>query len=358
MPRTLLSWTTALALAGGAVAAELPAVPLVLQTDLFHPHGDPDDHFDLATVYALAGLGRVAPVGILGDWPPAHRAGDPDAIGVLGLNWLTARNVPFVVGTSRPMHQRRDSQLDATAADQAAAGWLLQVLAASPTPVAVAVVGSATDVALAGLRDPELFRRKCAGLYLNAGAAHPDAKDQLEYNVRLNPAAYAAIWDIPCPLYWAPCWDVVEQRKVGAHGTWFSVKQQEILPALRPELQNWFLWMLERSPDFKWQRYLRKPVDTAALAKHGATQRSLWSTASLFAAAGLSVTRDGRLLPAAEVADALFAFEPVTVTCADDGRTTWQPADKETGRWIFHVRDEAAYASALAKVLRELLARL
>lgn len=28
--------------------------PLIHQTDLFHPHGDPDDHFDLATVFALA----------------------------------------------------------------------------------------------------------------------------------------------------------------------------------------------------------------------------------------------------------------------------------------------------------------
>lgn len=29
-------------------------VPLIHQTDLFRPHFDPDDHWDLACVFALA----------------------------------------------------------------------------------------------------------------------------------------------------------------------------------------------------------------------------------------------------------------------------------------------------------------
>ncbi len=346
--------TTALALSAGACTAG-PVRPLVHQTDLFHPHGDPDDHFDLATVYALAQRGGVEPVGVLGDWPPAHRDGDPDAIGVAALNWLTGRSVPFQIGTSRPMVNRHDQQSDASPADRGAVNWLLGLLEHAPAPVAITVVGSATDVAVAGRRNPELFRGKCAGIYLNAGAAHPDAQDQLEYNVKLNPAAYSAIFDLPCPLYWAPCWDVVESRRVGPYGAWFSLAQHEVLDVMRPELQNWFLWMLERSTDFKWQRYLRRPVDAAALKRHGTTQRSLWSTASLFTAAGLAVTRDGRLLPAGEVSDPLYEFVPVTVTCADDGRTTWQPATQPTGRFILHLRDEAAYPRAMAAALRELL---
>ena len=31
-------------------------VPMVYATDLFHPHDDPDDHFDLATVLAMPEL--------------------------------------------------------------------------------------------------------------------------------------------------------------------------------------------------------------------------------------------------------------------------------------------------------------
>jgi hypothetical protein len=50
-------------------------VPLIHVTDLFHPHGDPDDHFDLASVYALALQGRFDLRGIVIDYPPGFRAG-------------------------------------------------------------------------------------------------------------------------------------------------------------------------------------------------------------------------------------------------------------------------------------------
>jgi hypothetical protein len=32
------------------------SVPVIYCMDLFHPHGDPDDHFDLATLYAMPEL--------------------------------------------------------------------------------------------------------------------------------------------------------------------------------------------------------------------------------------------------------------------------------------------------------------
>ena len=32
------------------------SVPVIHCTDLFHPHDDPDDHFDLATLYAMPEL--------------------------------------------------------------------------------------------------------------------------------------------------------------------------------------------------------------------------------------------------------------------------------------------------------------
>ena len=32
---------------------------LVHMTDIFHPHGDPDDHYDLALVFALHKLGYL-----------------------------------------------------------------------------------------------------------------------------------------------------------------------------------------------------------------------------------------------------------------------------------------------------------
>lgn len=38
-------------------SAASPGVPLLHVTDLFHPHGDSDDHFDPAVAYALAQRG-------------------------------------------------------------------------------------------------------------------------------------------------------------------------------------------------------------------------------------------------------------------------------------------------------------
>ena len=41
---------------GAAAGAADNTVPVIYCTDLFHPHEDPDDHFDLATLYAMPEL--------------------------------------------------------------------------------------------------------------------------------------------------------------------------------------------------------------------------------------------------------------------------------------------------------------
>ena len=45
--------------AGGVFGSDAKPVPTLHVTDLFRPHNDPDDHWDLATQYALACQGRV-----------------------------------------------------------------------------------------------------------------------------------------------------------------------------------------------------------------------------------------------------------------------------------------------------------
>ena len=37
----------------GAAGAEPSRVPILYSTDLYHPHDDPDDHFDLLTLFAI-----------------------------------------------------------------------------------------------------------------------------------------------------------------------------------------------------------------------------------------------------------------------------------------------------------------
>ncbi len=327
------------------------------QTDLFHPHGDPDDHWDLATVYALAMQGSFQLRGIILDYPPDHRMGDPATIAMAQLGRVTGVvGVPFVIGTQRHMRHRQDApRSDAPDADLAAAQWLCRALQDSPEPVVINIVGSCTDVAIAGLMRPDLFKTKCRAVYLNAGSAHTGAEGTLEYNVRLNPGAYAAIFDLPCAVFWCPCWHRTERQEVGPNGTWYSFAQGGVFSHLSEPMCNFFIYMLSRSSDPKYLRYLAGPPDSNLKTNFGQQQRSMWSTAAILHAAGMGVDASNGLLPSGCVNDPVFDFVPAEVTCGDDGRTTWRLAGGNTGRFIFNIRRPDIYPAAMTSALCKLL---
>jgi hypothetical protein len=88
--------------ASGAGTRPPRPVRLIHQTDLFRPYNDPDDHFDLACVYALAERGAIDLAGILCDSPPPWLKGDPDVTSAAMLSHLTGMATPFVVGMPQP----------------------------------------------------------------------------------------------------------------------------------------------------------------------------------------------------------------------------------------------------------------
>jgi len=91
------------------------ATPLIHQTDLFRPHNDPDDHFDLAVVYALAFQGRIDLRGVVIDHPPPQFDGDPDVV----TAWQ-----PDSRSTHRMMFMVRDVHRYASAMTKALRGLL------------------------------------------------------------------------------------------------------------------------------------------------------------------------------------------------------------------------------------------
>jgi len=366
------------AAASGTSSAATPwssvPVPMVHVTDLFRPHNDPDDHWDLACVYALVHQGRADLRAIMIDYPPALRGNDPDVLGVAQMNYLTGQAVPVVVGSPRPMRSRDDIQPGATPLEEGGIRALLRLLRESPRPVVVSVLGSCRDVAIAGKREPELFARKCAALYLNAGTGTPDRTKaaRLEYNVSLNPAAYAALFDLPCPIYWMPCFEELPdggqgRPQVMEFGTFYRFLQSDILPHLSPHLKNFFAWMYKHGrrdksdppPGCDWLRYLLGPNDDALLARQGTLYRNMWCTGGFFHATGQAVTRDGRIVPRADSGqDAVFTFEPIRVRCSDDGVTPWTPEADAKDRFIFQVLDRARYAGAMTTAMKSLLQTL
>lgn len=334
--------------------------PVFHQTDIFHPHADPDDHWDLACNYALASRGDISLLGVMIDYPPW--AGDPAICAVAQMNFIAGLAVPAVVGSPLPMTSRTDAQPGADLPSHAAADALLDALRKSPEPVIINIVGSCRDIALAGLKDPALFSKKCAAIYLNAGTGSPDPEKSavLEYNVQRNPASYAAIFDLPCPVYWMPCWDevawTVQERKVMEWSTHYRFQQSEILSHLSPVMQNYFLYALDRSVNQSWLRYLLDPVNPDLLEKYRSMERSMWSTAAFFHEAGYSVDGKGNIVPLERIGTSgVFAFEPVSVTCDDAGVTRWRIDSSSTNRFKFHVVDMNNYQTAMVTAMRSLL---
>lgn len=365
--------------AGGGLSsfAAPPAgkAALIHSTDLFRPYADPDVHFDLACAFSLAHQGRLDLLAVMIDHPPADMERDPDVLAVAQMNRITGLAVPVLTGSLRrrdPARSLRPEGRDEAAGAEA----LLDILRRSPVPAAITVVGSCRDVALAGALAPDVFAGKCRGIYLNAGSGTPDRSkaSRLEYNVSLDPAAYAAIFNLPCPVYWMPCFDVApgdhEPFAGGPYGTYYRFHQKDVLPDLSVRVRNYFAFMFKQGAAERdrqnerdalqpnWLRYLEGPVEEALIARQGEKSREMWCTAAFLHISGLTAAFDGSLQPPAGPARPLYAFDPVRVRCSLSGVTEWSADPRSRDRFLFHIRDQDCYPAAMTSVLRTVLKAL
>jgi Inosine-uridine preferring nucleoside hydrolase len=364
--KTAHTFALACLVAAKVSGAGATPVPTLHATDLFRPHDDPDDHWDLATQYALAWQGRVDLRGVMIDHPKAGAAKAPDIGAVAQMNRITGRAVPVVVGSPR-VPAAEEIRTDAVAADLAGVRAFLELMRQSSRPVVIHVVGTCRDVALAARLEPELFARRCAGVYLNAGSGTPDPEKarRREYNVALDPASYAAMFDLPCPVYWLPCFEAVgaspaERHRVAAYGSFYRFRQDEILPCLSERVQNFFMAMYAggKAADELWLQQLAAPKSDEALAAQGRLDRNMWCTAGFLHAAGLTVTKSGGVVPLKTACDPVFVFEPIRVKCSTDGVTEWTKDPRSKSRFILRVADVERYQSAMTSALKSLLTTL
>ena len=336
--------------------------PVLHVTDLFRPHMDPDDHWDLACVYALAHRGDIDLKGILIDHPPGDNEGrNPDIAAVAQMNLIAGIAVPVAVGSGLPLKSRDDAQSYASPTDHHGVRMVLDVLEKSPDPVVINILGSSRDIAIAGKKAPDLFASKCAAIYLNAGTGSPamNSESQIEYNVTLDKHAFAAVLDLPCPVYWMPCFEDMETRRerpIREYGTHYRFRQSEILPHLSDMVRKYFEYMFGRYTDHKWLQYLREPADETLLSKFASMDRHMWCTGGFLHAAGYRVCGDGKTLPLDDESDSpVFTFEKVRVTCSDSGITKWRRDDNSRNRFIFHVTDTQNYQSTMTGAMKSLL---
>lgn len=344
---------------GAAVETQgVARVPVLYCTDLFHPHEDPDDHFDLATLYALP---EIDVRGIVLD-QGERQLQRPGRIPVSQLNHLTGRSVPVAIGLAKRLKSPSDPGLDQAEPFQAGVRLILDTLRRADAPVALIGVGSVRDIVAAFNREPALLRRKVSRVLVFIGEA--SREDFQEYNVGLDSQAFVGLMRSGLPVDWVPCFDGGLWQNRG-HASFWKATHEDLLRRAAPELVQFFIYALEHEKA-EPLAFLHQPVDAARKAKLFAGARNLWCTVLFASVAGRGAVSDGasfRLTAAgsgsnaAQPAGALYDFEEVETTITDAAVVKYGPGPGAVKVRRFVVRDRARFAEGMTRVTADLLAQ-
>jgi hypothetical protein len=255
---------------------EPPAkVPIIHSTDLFHPHDDPDDHYDLATLFAVKELdvrGVVLDLGAKQKQKTGLRA-------VQQMMHITGRKVPCAIGLGQPLRSREDKALGEDESFQGGVKLILDTLRRSDEKVVLSAVGSCRDVAAAFNREPQLCKEKLRAVYISIGDG-PDG-DQTEYNEGLDPQAFQRVLESGMPVYWCPCFGR------DGYATFYTADQRQVVGACLPAVQNYFVYCLTESK--------ADPIAFLSSGPHPLPTgpRNMWSTVHFLHAAGRKIYQRG-----------------------------------------------------------------
>src|ERR1035441_6036614 len=344
----------------GAAAEAARSVPVIYCTDLFHPHDDPDDHFDLATLYAMPELDIKVIVLDQGQ----KQLERPGRIPVSQLNKITGRNVPAVIGLATPLKSPGDMALDQPPQFQRGVELIVQTLRTSPKLVCIATLGSVRDVVSAFNREPRLFQTNVSMVLSFIGEAS-DAKLR-EYNVTLDPQAYVGLMRSGLPVYWVPCFDGGLWQNRG-HASFWRASHLALLAQATPEVIQFFVYALDKETSEPLS-FLSRPIDPERQARLFAGTRDLWCAAGLGVMSGREVVPDrGKwcsVLPGSipttpgATRESLFGFSEVEVSVNDAGAVSYGKGPTSHKLKRFEVREPAHYEQGMTEATADLLSSL
>lgn len=332
-------------------AAMAKKVHVVYGTDLFHPHDDPDDHYDLATLFAIPSFEIEAILLDLGD----RQRERPGRVPVEQMLRITGRKAPYAAGLSKPLASPQDKALDRPAEDQKAIELLIATLHTSAEPVTVITAGSLRDVCAAFNRAPELFKAKLARLYINVGSAERSG----ELNVTLDLFAFLGVMRSGLPVYWCPCMPV----QPNPYSTYWKFPQGQMLEGLPRPVLNYFVYALQRVRTDELDPTAAIDGDLRMWRQlPGLMERNMWCTASFLDAAGWGVRKTAAGYvptpqPGPDSAE-ILSFVPAMVDLDEKGQTRSIKEDPQGPIHVFKTLDNKRYQQAMTDCLRWLLMRL
>ncbi|GHT20911.1 hypothetical protein FACS189430_00120 [Bacteroidia bacterium] len=270
---------------------ETKKIPIIYSSDLFNPPDDPDDHYDVATLFMMQEFDVKALIFDL-----AHWRRKPEEFGRVPLEQIAAithRPIPpYAVGLRQLLDSPDDKGKDQPAEFQGGVELILKTLRESDEKVLMFLVGSCRDFAAAYNREPELLRQKVSAIYVNAGNG-PNGK-QDEWNVSLDPNAYRCLLTSGLPIYWCPCFprgrlvqairEDIEEKNAYTYNTYFIIPNQaEWLKNVSPRLQNFINYALTASKEDPIP-YLDRTPDAISTKP-----RNMWCSGPFIHAAGRKI---------------------------------------------------------------------
>jgi len=347
-------------------------VPIIDVTDLYHPHQDVGDNFDIIAAYALPQVDLRAVIldvterfrrpvaeSDLPEFSDPTGPRDPGFIPVTQLNYIFGRHVPCAAGPFSSMSSPRDRMPNLPAFQQWGVQLILDTLRRSDQKIDIVSFGSARPIAVAYNREPDLLRGKVRCIHLCAGASSPDF---LEWNVQLDPHAMVCVLrsDLPVAIY--PCATQDGPFALGRHNCSWKLENLGFVSGMHPRLRSYLAFAFSRSMRMDFLRYLDEDPPAAIMNDIGKRPHNVWETAVWMQVADLRLVRraDGvcRIIPAGEVrpSDRVLPNElrPCTVTVSDKGLFSFKLTDKPTNFRIYDRGDPIENERALREALRVL----
>ncbi|GHT54814.1 hypothetical protein AGMMS49982_20110 [Bacteroidia bacterium] len=308
---------------------ETKKIPVIYSTDLYHPPADPDDHYDLATLFLMPEFDVKAFI-----FDVSNTSRKPEEFGRVALEQISAITghpiPPYAVGLRQRLSSLDDQAKEQPSESQGGVELILKTLRESNEKVTLFLVGSCRDFAAAYNREPQLLRQKVSAVYVNAGNGPSGNQD--ECNVGLDRNAYLCLLKSDLPVYWCPCIarggyeaqatgeDIAKNNDYTYHSQFTVSNQAECFKNLSDRLKNFVNYALTASTEDPMHYLERTPEEISTKKKY------IWDTGPFIHAAGRKIyarqdgsyiacsPQEAKKLGISKKEVKVFAFDPVRLS--------------------------------------------